>query len=289
MSIQSTIDRVLQQEDLNFLLTNRIPRRALTRAIGWLTEIEQPLVRDLSIAAWKFFAGDPQLHEARKTRFDSLHDCFIRELKAGVRPIDQSPDVLVSPCDGVVGAFGRLNGTRLIQAKGQAYTLDELLTDRELVERYRDGSYVTLRLTASMYHRFHAPFDCEVNAVRYISGDTWNVNPIALKRIARLFCKNERVVVPLQLDCSPESVTLVPVGAILVASIQLNFLDELLNLQYRGPSCIDCHATFLRGEEMGYFRHGSTILVCASRGLRCVPHLREGDLIRMGSPLLRHS
>ena len=125
--------------------------------------------------------------------------------------------------------------------------------------------------------------------VRYISGDTWNVNPVALKRVARLFCKNERVVVPLRLDGSSESVTLVPVGAILVASIQLNFLDEPLNLKYRGPNCIDCQATFRRGEEMGYFRHGSTILVFTSPGIRCLPDLREGGIIRMGSPLLRHS
>src|SRR5262245_45897856 len=289
MSIQSAFDRLFQQEHINFLLTNRIPRRTLTRLVGWATEIEQPIVRRCSIAAWKFFAGDPQLHEARKSHFTSLHDCFTRELKEGARPVDPTPDVLVSPCDGIVGAFGRVQGTRLFQAKGMQYTLEELLADEGLAEKYRDGHYVTLRLTASMYHRFHAPFDCEVSGVGYISGDTWNVNPITLKRVARLFCRNERVVVPLRLEQSSESATLVPVGAILVASIQLNFLDEPLNLQYRGPRHIACRATFSKGQEMGYFRHGSTILVLTTRGLRLVEHLREGRLIRMGSPLLRHS
>ena len=219
------LDRIFQQEDINFLLTNRIPRRQLTRLMGWFSSVEQPLVRDLSIAIWRLFAGDLQLHEARKSRFSSLHDCFIRELKDGARPVDARPGVLISPCDAIVGACGCVDGTTLIQAKGFDYTLDDLVADAALVERYRDGTYVTLRLTSSMYHRFHAPDDCDVNEVQYISGDTWNVNPIALRRVARLFCKNERAVVPISLRGSGESVTLVAIGAILVASIRLNFLE----------------------------------------------------------------
>ena len=83
------IDSVLQQEGINFVLTNSIPRRLLTRFMGWFSRIEQPLVRDLSIGVLKLFAGDLRLHEAKKTRFTSLHDCFVRELKAGARPIDR--------------------------------------------------------------------------------------------------------------------------------------------------------------------------------------------------------
>ena len=98
---------------------------------------------------------------------------------------------------------------------------------------YRNGEYVTLRLTPSIYHRFHAPYDCTVEKVRYLSGDTWNVDPIALNRIAKLFCKNERAVIAVKLRPSGSVVTLVPVAAILVASIRLHFLDVLLNTQYR--------------------------------------------------------
>ena len=93
-----------------------------------------------------------------------------------------------APADGSTG-------NELIQAKGSPYTLQDLLIDPQLVQLYRDGQYVTLRLTPSMYHRFHAPHDCTVDKVAYVSGDTWNVNPIALKRIAKLFCKNERAVI----------------------------------------------------------------------------------------------
>ena len=282
------VDRIVQQEDINFLLTNRIPRRLLTRFMGWFSEIEQPVVRDLSFAVWKFFSGDLNLHEAEQQRFRSVHDCFVRRLKAGARPVDASPGVLVSPCDAIVGACGTLRGLTALQAKGFDYELGDLLACPRLLERYRDGTYVTLRLTASMYHRFHAPYDCDVNGVNYISGDTWNVNPIALRRVARLFCKNERVVIDTELRGSVESATVVAVGAILVASVCLEFLDTPLNLQYRGPHRIPCRATFGKGDEMGYFRHGSTILVFATRGLGLAPGITDGVRIRMGEPLLIH-
>src|SRR5919198_1121555 len=106
MKLPTAVDRLLQQEDVNFLLTNRIPRRLLTRFMGWFSRIEQPLIRDLSIGIWRFFS-DLDLSEARTTQFRSMHDCFTRELKDGARPIDHDPAVLVSPCDAIVGAHGR--------------------------------------------------------------------------------------------------------------------------------------------------------------------------------------
>jgi len=282
------VHRVLQQEDLNFILTNRIPRQLLTRFMGWFSTIEQPVVRDLSIAALQYFAGDLQLHEARKSRFRSLHDCFTRELKDDVRPLDHRPGVIVSPCDGIVGASGRIRAGELVQAKGMTYALDDLVGDASIVERYRDGIYVTLRLTAGMYHRFHAPADGAVREVRYISGDVWNVNPIALARVARLFCKNERAVIPLVLEGSSESVVLVPVAAILVACIELGFLGAPLDLKYRGPNLIACDRRFRKGDELGYFRHGSTIIVLGSPGLSLCEGVIQGTRIRMGEALLDH-
>jgi phosphatidylserine decarboxylase len=288
MKRPAAIDSVLQHDQINFVLTNRIPRRLLTLFMGWFSQIEQPIVRDLSIATWKLFAGDLDLSEARKTRFASLHDCFIRELKPGARPIDGRPEVLISPCDGVVTACGTVRGTELVQAKGFTYTLEDLLGDPRLVEKYRDGCYATLRLRSTMYHRFHAPSDGDVSDVMYVSGDTWNVNPVALRRIERLYCKNERAVLTLELQRSTESVTLVPVAAILVASIHLNFLDVVLNLRYRGPNRIACRASFRKGDEMGHFRHGSTIIAFGTRGLELCECVREGHLIRMGEPLFVH-
>ena len=214
----SIIDRVFQQEDINFLLTNRIPRRLATPFIGWFSKIEHPLVRDLSMAPWRLFAGSLNLHEAKKTTFASLHDCFIRELKEGARPDRRRRRRARQPvrrdCRRVAEGS---SGTQLIQAKGFPYTLEDLLGNPRLIALYREGSYITLRLTSTMYHRFHAPCDCEVRDVTYMSGDTWNVNPIALRRIERLFCRNERAVIHASLTDSTQSIALVPVAAILVA------------------------------------------------------------------------
>lgn len=284
MTVRAAISRVVQQEDINFLLTNRIPRRWLTLFVGWLSKIENPLIAVPTIALWRLFC-DVDLSDARRTRFRSLHECFTRELKGGARPVAPDPATLVSPSDGIIGASGKVVAGECLQAKGYAYPLMELLADRELVRQYQQGSYVTLRLTAGMYHRFHAPGDCHVEQVSYISGDTWNVNPIAIQRIENLFCKNERAVIRLRLEPSGHLVTLVPVAAILVASIRLNFLDVLLHLRYRGPNHIACATALKRGEEMGWFQHGSTIIAFVPPGVRLVAGLASGMTVRMGQPL----
>lgn len=278
-------EHILMQEDINFLLTNRIPRALATRLMGWFSKIEQPLVRDLSIRVWKSFA-DLDLSDAKKSQFTSLHDCFTRELKPGARTVDATADVMTSPCDAIVGMCGAVAGVDVFQAKGFPYTIVDLLGSRDLAEQYRDGCYVTLRLTSSMYHRFHAPLDCTVNHVTYISGDTWNVNPIALKRVERLFCKNERAVIQAAVNNTPHSIALVPVAAILVASIRLHFLNVLLHIRYRGPNEIPCNASFQKGEEMGWFEHGSTIIVFAPKGFRLREGIEPGRRMRMGEPLM---
>jgi phosphatidylserine decarboxylase len=286
MTVRALFTRLMQQEDLNFLLTNRIPRQMLTRFMGWFSQIEQPQIRDLSIGLWKYFS-DLDLTEAKKSKFRSLHDCFTRQLKDGARPVDADPLIVTSPCDGIVGACGRVEGTGLIQAKGHPYTLSELLCDPALVDLYRDGCYVTLRLTATMYHRFHAPHDCRVEQVTYISGDTWNVNSIALKRVEKLFCKNERALIRVRLKTSSHVITLVPVAAVLVASIRLHFLNVLLHLRHRGPNVMSCDARMCKGEEMGWFQHGSTIIVFAPPGFELCTDVKPGAVLRMGRPLLR--
>jgi phosphatidylserine decarboxylase len=285
MTVRGLISALTQQEDLNFLLTNRIPRAALTRFMGWFSKIENPLVRDASIACWRMFS-DLDLSEAKKTEFRSLHDCFTRELKPGLRPSDPDPSIVVSPSDGIIGAFGAIQDTELFQIKGAPYSLLDLLGDPQLVDRHRNGRFLTLRLTSSMYHRFHAPHDFRIERVTFISGDTWNVNPIALKRVERLFCKNERAVIETRLT-SGESLTLVPVAAILVASIRLHFLDLLLNADTRGPTVFPCDASVHKGDELGWFEHGSTIIVLAPDHFEFCDNVKDGARILAGQPLMR--
>lgn len=292
MSLRKQIQKILSQEDINFLLTNRLPRRLLTRFIGWFSKIEQPLVRDISIALWKYFSA-LDLSEAKKSSFTSMHDCFTRELKDGARTVDMDPRVMASPVDAIIGAHGPIEGTQVFQAKGFPYKLEDLLGEEENVEDWKEGYFVTLRLTSSMYHRFHAPYDCNVEKVRYYSGDTWNVNPIALKRVEKLFCRNERAFIRTRLEgsgaCAGQRVALVPVAAILVASIRLHFLDVLFHMKYSGPRTIACDASFSKGQEMGWFQHGSTIIVLAGKGFVMSDKLTQGTEIRMGQALMRWS
>ena len=293
MNAKSLIARVTQQESINFLVSNRIPRRQVTRFMGWLSRIENPIVCKSSIALWRLFS-DLDLSEAKATEFKSLHDCFIRELKEGARPVDLNPAYLVSPCDSIVGACGSIERGTVVQAKGFPYSLAELLCDEELAAHYEGGEYATLRLTSSMYHRFHAPADLQVEQVNYIAGDAWNVNPIALKRVERLYCKNERAVIRCRLASGKGAgtaagalLTLVPVAAVLVASIRLKFLNVLLHLRYKGPNVIPCDAAVRRGEEMGWFEHGSTIIVLAPAGFKLGEGILQGVRIKMGQALIR--
>jgi len=220
-----------------------------------------------------------------ETEFRSLHACFTRRLKDGARLIDRDPAVLTSPCDAIVGASGRVEGTTVYQAKGFPYTLRDLLRDAELEALHANGVYVTLRLTSAMYHRFHAPHDCRVEKVIRISGDTWNVNPIALKRIERLFCRNERAVIQMRLEAASQVVTLVAIAAILVPGIRLRFIDEQRSISAPSGKVIACNATFSKGEEMGWFEHGSTIVVFAPGGFALCPGVRQGCTVRMGEAL----
>jgi phosphatidylserine decarboxylase len=154
------------------------------------------------------------------------------------------------------------------------------------VEAHRNGRFVTLRLTSSMYHRFHAPCDLRIEQVDFISGDTWNVNPIALKRIEKLFCKNERAVIRGHL-ASGEALTLVPVAAILVASIRLHLLDRLLNADTPGPVTFPCDVSVRKGDELGWFEHGSTIIMLAPENFEFCDDVATSGRIRAGEPLLR--
>jgi len=286
-SLRRALWRVFLQEDVNFLLTNRIPRRYATLFMGWYSRLEIPGLSRLSIAVFRLFADDLHLEEAKSRRFKSLHAFFIRELRDGARPIDPRPEVLVSPCDGIVGAAGSLRGAVALQAKGLDYTLGELLGDPDLAARYRDGIFVTLRLKSNMYHRFHAPTSGRVRQVRHISGDTWNVNPIALERVERLFCRNERAVVELEPEDPSETIALVPVAAIGVASIRLHCLDRVLDLRHRGATTFPCDAQVARGQELGWFEAGSTIIVLAPSGFQLDAGVVHGATLRVGQPLLR--
>jgi phosphatidylserine decarboxylase len=287
MRTASVLTHVFLQEDINFLVTNRIPRRYATLLTGWLSRIRSRRLTTLFVAIWSLF-DDLRLEEAKTQEFVSIRDCFVRKLRDGARKIDPNTCIATSPCDAIVGAFASVEADQAIQAKAFPYSVKDLLGDAQLVERHRGGKFVTLRLRASMYHRFHAPCAGRVRCVRYISGDTWNVNPIALKRVEKLFCKNERAVLPFELSAPGSYLTLVPIAAILVASIRLHFIPAALDLRYRGATEIPCDARFAKGEELGYFENGSTIVMFASEEFEFTDNVAEGSTIRVGEAIFKH-
>ncbi len=289
MKIRRLFQQWMLQEDLNFLVTNRIPRITLTRFMGWWSQIRNPWVVMASMAVWRWFS-DLDLSEAKLQKFDSLHACFTRELKPGSRVVNPDPQLMTSPCDAIVGACGEVTLGQVYQAKGFPYSLQDLLGMSARCSHWpqvlEGGKFLTLRLTSSMYHRFHAPHDVRLEHVTYISGDTWNVNPVALKRVARLFCKNERAVLHLRTE-SGVPFLLVPVAAVLVASMRFHAVNVLLNLRYKGPNEIPCQVDYRKGEEMGWFEHGSTILVFVPPGYDWAEGIEPGQHIQMGQALLR--
>jgi phosphatidylserine decarboxylase len=287
VTVTDLLRRLGQHETLNFIATNRLlPRQLLTRWFGKFSQIEQPWVRDLSLATWRMFT-DLDLSDAKRQDFASLHACFIRELQPGARPVDPDPQTVTSPCDGIVVMCGQVEGTQAFQVKGSRYDLHELLVDPAFAEQYRDGCYVTLRLTSAMYHRLHAPHDSTIEHVTYVAGDTWNTHPATLARVPKLYCKNERAILRTRLHANGQLLAIVPVAAILVASIRLHFLDVLLHLKHPGPNELPCSAAVTKGQELGYFQHGSTVVLFAPRGFTLASGIGPGSQIRMGQALLR--
>jgi len=274
------------KEDIAFLLTNRIPRHAFTHFMGWFSKIELRPVRAVSIALWKRFCR-ADLSDAKLPSFRSLHAAFTRALREGARPAHADPRIVTSPCDAIVGAFGRVEGGLALQIKGMAYPVVDLFGSAREAAHFEGGWYVTLRITPGMYHRFHAPHDIVAEQLRYISGDMWSVNPMALKRVERLFCKNERAPIVVRIEDTDIRLVLVPVAAVLVASIRLPWLDRVSNVRKGGQRVQRFEHHFRKGEEMGWFEHGSTIVVFGPPGCPPVQGLALDQTIRVGEPLLR--
>jgi phosphatidylserine decarboxylase len=286
MTFRTLFDAIAANDRLNFLLTNRLPRRALSRLMGRLSAIEHPLVSRPALAAFRFFCA-PDLTEARATRFASLRDCFVRELAPGRRQVDMRADILASPSDGQLMASGRIEQGQLLQIKGSVYPLAELLRDAPAAAAFEGGCFATLRLTAGMYHRFHAPHDGRLAAVSHVAGDAWNVNPPALARVPGLYCRNERAVIRFELAGGGHAVTLVAVAAILVAGIRIRGVDLPADRDHAEPWRRTCDIPLAKGAEIGWFEHGSTIVVLAPPGFRLAPAIAHGATIRMGEALMR--
>ena len=215
--------------------------------------------------------------------YASFGDFFARKLRPGVRPIDTNAAAVIAPCDGAIAALGIAHDGELIQAKGLSYQLEDLVVDRERGARLVGGPYATIYLSPRDYHRVHAPVDARVVGYDYVPGELWPVNPKVAARVDRLLVRNERVVI--WLESRVGLVAVVMVGAVGVGNIRLAHAPDSIAL--RGSHelhRIELDEPVRRGDELGMFRLGSTVVLVFEPG-RVELAGEVGSAIRFGARL----
>ena len=272
-----------------------LPQLAITRAAGWLAERRWGSVTHFIIKA---FAKQYQVNlaEAEKSSpsdYATFNEFFIRPLKAGARPIEAAPDYLCLPADGRVSESGKIDANRLIQAKGHFFTLETLLAeDTEMAAKFQDGDFITTYLSPSDYHRVHMPCDATLRKMVYVPGELFSVNPFLAEHVPNLFARNERLICEFETEFGP--MVQILVGATVTASMSTVWAgvvnpprpDEVVEYHYNteGEGVI----RLSKGEEMGAFRLGSTVINLFPKGAVALePQLQAGEKTRMGEKLGR--
>ena len=269
-----------------------LPSIWLGRLVYWASRVETPWFRKLLIGG--FCRLYPiRLEEAAEpdtTRYPSFNAFFTRALRDDARPPDPDPASLLCPADGRVQQAGNIERGQLLQAKGMYYGVDELLADPQAVQRYDGGRFLTVYLAPQDYHRVHSPLQGRLRSMHYAPGEYWSVNERTASAIPRLFAVNERLCCHFQAD--DDFFALVMVGALNVASISTVWAGEVLPLkprqsrhwQYGERSGIELG----RGDEMGRFNLGSTVILLLPPGLAELdPSLEPGQALRVGQSVGR--
>jgi len=268
------------------LLQKVLPQHKLSRLIGKLAEAKTPWLKNLLInQAIRTYKIDLSIAERDQgEQYLTFNDFFTRSLKPSARPICSQDDVVVSPADGILSQFGSINNDQFIQAKGQSYTASRLLgNDDTLAAEFSGGSFATIYLSPSDYHRVHMPWGGKLLETRYIPGKLFSVNQATANGIPELFARNERLVCVFETSRGKMAVILV--GAMLVAGIEtcwqryyppashaiVKFSTQTMNLK--------------RADELGRFKFGSTVVLLFNESLDFDTKLTSGDKILMGTGL----
>lgn len=267
-----------------------LPRNGLSRLAGRVAEahLPAPLVR-AEIALFARAVG-VDLSETRDplASFPTLQAFFTRALREGARPIDPAPDALVAPCDGAWGEAGTVRNGLLLQLKGRAYGVAELLGSPGDAARFEGGAYATFYLSPRDYHRFHAPCDARVERATYLPGTLWPVNAAGLAGIDALFAQNERICAFLRGAPGDALLCLVAVGATMVGKVRVTFDALETNRPGGAPTRRDYADVRLRkGEEWGRFEFGSTIVLLAEPGRVALEPRAPGARLRLGERIGR--
>jgi phosphatidylserine decarboxylase len=260
----------------------------VSQTMGRLVRIKapKPVLLAAIRAFCKAYGVDPREAEREVGEFATFQEFFTRRLKLGARPIDARPDVVPSPVDGVLSAFGPLGRGTLIQAKGVEYSLDALLGGSEDADPYRNGTYVVGYLAPKDYHRVHSAWTGEIVKWRYLPGALYPVNAMGIKHVHGVLARNERVVAHCQTEFG--AAAMVMVGATCVGHMRACFTDLCANEGRPGSGLrtLDTPLHQQRGDEFGVFEMGSTIvIVFARQDLETVQRLPFA--VKVGEPLLR--
>lgn len=264
-----------------------LPQLALTRLMHRLARSTRPwlaqsLIRIL-IHLYRIDLADAA--EPDPSRYASFNDFFTRALKPGARPMPADPACVTAPADGRLSEYGTLRAGRMLQAKGRDYSAAMLLAAPG-ADAFVTGNFLTVYLAPRDYHRVHAPFDGVLEEVTYVPGRLFSVSDRAARVVPELFARNERVI--LRGSVRGGEFALVFVGAMMVASVSLTLcaIEETCRARRLARLRLPAPLPFRRGDEMGRFALGSTVVLLLSAGLvKWRPDLAVGSPLRVGSAL----
>ena len=277
----------------NLVLQKLAPHQLLSRIAGKLAQIEQPVLKNQFIK-WLMQLYPIDLSEAviqDPEAYKNFNDFFLRKLQSNKRPITQQANAIASPVDGFVSQFGAIEKDRLIQAKGKNFNLLDLFAaDREASLKFSRGSFMTLYLAPQNYHWVHMPIDGQLTAMTYVPGKLFSVNPLTLNNMENVFASNERVICLFETAVGPMAMILV--GAMLVGSINtvwhgdVNPKHPKQIQQWHYPNPQAPTPKLNRGEPMGHFKMGSTvILVFAENHLQWQQQLQCDSAVKYGEKI----
>jgi len=275
-------------------LQHLLPQHFLSRVVLRLTRIRLRPVKNLLIRRFvRHFR--PNMSEAAQPNpllYPSFNAFFTRSLCHGARPIDIDPSVLICPVDGTISQIGRLDGSKILQAKGHDYTLEALFDGSpEWARRFTGGLFTTLYLAPYNYHRIHMPLAGTLRAAWYVPGSLYSVNATTASAVAGLFAKNERVVCVF--EEGTRAFAMVLVGALFVGSIATVWHGDVTprSPRQRVDLPLDTSRSPLRlgkGAEMGRFNMGSTVIVLSQPEMMdWLPKFVPGTKIEVGRMLAR--
>ncbi|MCK5817701.1 MAG: phosphatidylserine decarboxylase [Psychromonas sp.] len=267
-----------------------LPKYLLTRLAGMIADAKMGWFSTYLIKHFikQYKVNMDEAKYSDPLHFDSFNEFFTRKLKDGVRPILAGDENIISPVDGKISQVGHVKEGRLIQAKGRDFSLRELLGGLdEIAIPFKNGLFSTIYLSPKDYHRIHIPIAAKLEKMLFIPGNFFSVNPLLVDNIPNLFSKNERAVALFTTACGPMAMVLV--GALIVRSIETvwhGVLDQQGNKEVQFWDYSDQNITFEKGDEIGRFRLGSTIIaIFSENSIVFADEIIPGASCRLGSSL----